>query len=210
MTDARFPERWLSDARLQRVSPEAYRAHGNALMWSVSNRTDGAIPVWALPMVPHLTEAHARELASAGLWAGSARDGWMILDYDDTQTTAAQLAAAAAARRADKIRQRRHRAHVAGDHSLCGDRTCTNATVTRDITGDVTVESTRTGQARPGQAVRGPGNSANGDGHSCADCGRPVSLLAAAQTGTRLGRPLCSACSVSAFVPRAVTARDLS
>ena len=44
MTDARLPERWLNDGRLQRVSASAYRLFGNGLMWTVANRTDGHLP----------------------------------------------------------------------------------------------------------------------------------------------------------------------
>ena len=42
MTDARLPERWLNDRRLQRHSADHYRAFVNALLWSVANRTDRA------------------------------------------------------------------------------------------------------------------------------------------------------------------------
>jgi hypothetical protein len=39
MTDARFPERWLNDRRLLRLSDAAFRLFVISLTWSVSNRT---------------------------------------------------------------------------------------------------------------------------------------------------------------------------
>jgi len=41
VTDARFPERWLNDRRVLRLSDPAFRLFVIPLTWSVSNRTDG-------------------------------------------------------------------------------------------------------------------------------------------------------------------------
>jgi hypothetical protein len=216
MTDARLPERWLSDARLQRVSPEAFRAFANSLMWAVSNRTDGHVPVWALALIPHIDEQCARELTAAGLWAGHARDGWVVLSFEETQTTAADLAGLADGRRKQRDRQRRHRAHSAGNHSLCGDRPC-NPAVTRDATRDVPRLSPRTGQARPGNTRTGSTTSTLATNRStdrseapatendvtdmCEACGvRRVSLALKAMTRKSFGRVLCSACAPLAAV----------
>ena len=43
MTDARFPDRWLSDRRLQRLSDGHFRAFITSLAWSVTNRAEGGI-----------------------------------------------------------------------------------------------------------------------------------------------------------------------
>lgn len=43
MTDARFPERWLNDRRVLRLSDPAFRLFVISLTWSVSNRTYGEL-----------------------------------------------------------------------------------------------------------------------------------------------------------------------
>ena len=162
MTDARFPERWLNDARLQRVPAGAYRLFGNSLMWAVSNRTDGHVPAWALTMIPHATEADAKELAAAGLWADG-HGGWVIADYEDTQSTRDDLEVLANARKRQRDKKRRQRAGIVSPGT---------------VPGYVPRDSTRTGQDRPG-ALKGTGDvganvAANGAG-SCLDdgCSRP-------------------------------------
>jgi hypothetical protein len=138
MTDARFPERWLNDARLQRVSPSAYRLFGNALMWSNANRTDGHIPGWALGMIPHGAEADAKELAAAdGLWAEHQRDGWVIPEYDLTQTSRGELEMLERRRRKDRDRKRRLRSSESSP-----------ADSPADNPRDIPDESPRPGQAR--------------------------------------------------------------
>lgn len=52
MTDARFPERWLNDRRVMRLSPDAFRTFVIALTWSVANRTDGVITDDDMPFLP--------------------------------------------------------------------------------------------------------------------------------------------------------------
>jgi hypothetical protein len=43
VTDARFPERWLNNRRVLRLSDRAFRLFVISLTWSVSNRTDGEL-----------------------------------------------------------------------------------------------------------------------------------------------------------------------
>ena len=90
MTDARHPERWLNDRRIQQLSSEAFFAFSNALLWSVSNRTDGVIKFAELELIPRCKPADADELAAAGLWKRR-RDGWMIADFGSTQRSRKQL-----------------------------------------------------------------------------------------------------------------------
>jgi hypothetical protein len=137
MTDARFPERWLNDRRLQMTPPSAYRLFGNGLMWSVANRTDGHIQASCFPLIPHACEADAKELERVSLWLDDGHGGWVIAGFEETQTTAADLAHLAEQRRKNRDRQRRHR-----DKS-------------RDIPRDVTCDSSRTGQDRPGDTRTG-------------------------------------------------------
>jgi hypothetical protein len=55
MTDARFPERWLNDRRLLRLSDAAFRLFVISLTWSVSNRTDGVLDTGDLTLIPAST-----------------------------------------------------------------------------------------------------------------------------------------------------------
>ena len=137
MTDARLPERWLNDRRIQQLSSESFFAFANALMWSVSNRTDGVIRHADLELIPRCKSGHADELAESGLLKRR-RDGWLIADFYMTQTSKAQLERDEQRER-NRERQARHRAKLAGQTGITDD-------VTRDITGDYA------GQARPGQA----------------------------------------------------------
>jgi hypothetical protein len=90
MTDARFPERWLNDRRVQQLSSEAFVAFANALMWSVSNRTDGVIRFADLELIPRCKSADADELAEAGLLKRRS-NGWLIAVYAATQRSRKQL-----------------------------------------------------------------------------------------------------------------------
>jgi hypothetical protein len=121
MTDARFPERWLNDARLQRVSADAYRLYGNALMWCVANRTDGHVPEWALGMIPHAAATVAGELIAVGLWAVHEHDGWIITDFEDTQSSSSDLEVLDNARRRQREKKRRQRAAERSPEDVPGD-----------------------------------------------------------------------------------------
>jgi hypothetical protein len=161
MTDARFPERWLNDRRLQSVAPSTFRVFANSLMWAVGNRTDGHIPADAVPLIPHASVAEMGALAMASLLMPDMDgDGWRIVDYEDTQTSAAQLEAAAIARRAnDRERQERHRKTL----------------LSRDRSRDNPRDNTRPGQARTGQAPNG--QQPLTDVHTreaCLGCDRPA------------------------------------
>jgi hypothetical protein len=166
MTDARFPERWLNDARLQRVSASAYRLFGNGLMWTVANRTDGHIPVWALAMIPHASEPDAKELAAAGLWPEHERDGWSVVDFGDTQTARSDLELLDNSRRQDAVKKRRQRHHAAGDHSLCYPEVCPLSP--GQSPGTSPRDPTRTGKG----ALTGPRTEVAGR-RACAEPGCP-------------------------------------
>jgi hypothetical protein len=140
VTDARFPERWLNDRRLARLADDAFRLHVTGLAWSAANRTDGVLWDDDLGLLSRANPLCAPDLARAGLW--ERRDGyWLIVDYEETQTTRAELEAAALARRKARDKKRRQRAAAAA------------------VPGDVPRDITRTGQARTGQAHQGDGDS---------------------------------------------------
>jgi hypothetical protein len=78
------------------------------------------------------------QLAKSGLWAGVA-DYWQIAEFEETQTTRADLAHLDGQRRKARDRKRAERARR----------------VPHDVAGDVTSDSTRTGQDRRTKGKRG-------------------------------------------------------
>ena len=151
MTDARFPERWLNDRRIMRLSAAEFRAYLLSLTWSVSNRTDGRLEATDLALVPGFDGGAVDALVAAGLWSAQP-GGWKIVDFADTQTTAAQLKGLEQKRLMDRDRQARKRAHDHGDHTLCLTDSCPNAPVPkRDVGPDVTRDETRDTKDRTGQ-----------------------------------------------------------
>lgn len=87
MTDARLPERFLMDRRLQRLPDGAYRSYINALLYSVANRSDGCIDPEDLGLIPGFAANAAKTLISAGLWAPRVPAGWLIVDFAATQSS---------------------------------------------------------------------------------------------------------------------------
>lgn len=110
MTDARHPDRWLMDRRIQRLTAEQYRAYSMSLMYSVSNRTDGHLTAEDLEAIPHFGgSSRAEGLVKAGLWEVD-DSGWYIVDYMGTQSSRAQMEAAEAARIKERERGASRRA----------------------------------------------------------------------------------------------------
>lgn len=120
MTDARHPERWLVDRRVQRLSADDYRAYSMSLIWAVSNRTDGRLCPDDLPGIPHFTADQAQSLVDSGLWSKD-DGGWFIEEYLLTQTSRAQLEAAENARLKDAARKARERAKLKSASSSPAD-----------------------------------------------------------------------------------------
>lgn len=161
MTDARLPERWLSDRRIARLSDSDWRAFTNALMWAVSNRTDGVIHPEDVELIPRF------DVESAGRLVGSnvlvkLSDGWLINEFVITQTTAKQLGAAERARVKHRDTQHRYTERKAEGHG--------------ETAGQVGMTGQDTGQARPGQARTGRSTRAElrkvEGAQSCSGCGQ--------------------------------------
>ncbi len=182
MTDARLPEKWLSDRRLYRLSPEHFRSFAYALLWSVSNRTDGYIEPEDLVLIPHFTNGAAEVFVAARLWTPLPK-GWRITDFAMTQTSRSDLEVLENIRAAEARKKRRQRAakaaareHVPGDSP--GDSSPGTA---QDRTGQA-----RTGQEQPaglplnGHADNGHADLSGADFDLCADCReiRPVGVAA--------------------------------
>lgn len=139
MTDARMPETYLLDRRINRLTDSEFRAFVTATIWAVANRTDGTITPEDLPLIPRFAESASAALVDAGLWV-TADAGWMIADFELTQTTSEQLAAAEQARAKARDKKRRQRAN---DPAV-------PPPVPRDVPRD------NTGQDRTGLVVNSP------------------------------------------------------
>ncbi len=142
MTDARFPDRWLSDRRIMRLTAEHFRSFMTSLAWSVTNRTDGFIHPDDLGLIPHFSAGAPKAFVAAGLWSPLDK-GWVITEFQMTQTTREQLAQLDAARVKEREKKARQRAAKAAAS------TSTDEPVPRDVPQDVPQEYT--GQDRQGQ-----------------------------------------------------------
>lgn len=153
VTDARFPERWLNDRRVLRLSDSAFRLFVIANVWAVSNRTDGELHEDDLGLIPSVDTAYADELAKVGLWEKIA-DRWLIADFCNVQTSKHDLEVLENARRRDREKKARQRARPDGIR--------TESAGTKQVTGTVHRErppgqSPGTTQERTGQARTGVG-----------------------------------------------------
>ena len=133
MVDARMPERYLTDRRVLRLSLGAFRAYVMTLLWAVSNRTDGILDDRDLELVPKVTRAHAIELVAAELWE-QVDGGFLIVDFEATQTSRDELAVLSNARRREREKKARQRGRSSSE-------------APGDVPGDV---SPGTAQARLG------------------------------------------------------------
>jgi hypothetical protein len=152
MTDARLPERWLNDRRLLRLSDENFRSFVMALVWSVSNRTDGCIEPEDLALIPTFVVGASDALVKAGLWT-RLDYGWRINDFGITQTSRNDLEVLENNRRRDREKKSRQRAAKAAENDSCHDD------VPRDIPGG---HSRGTSQDRTGHARTGTGQGLDG------------------------------------------------
>ncbi|WP_143331591.1 hypothetical protein [Clavibacter michiganensis] len=181
MVDARFPERYLSDRRIARLTADEFRSYFMATLWGVSNRTDGRVEHADVALIPHFRDA-ADRLVELGLWqVAPDGTGWIIDDFKELQTSAEQLEAAAKARKADADKKKRQRSHAKGEHAFCGDE-CDGSSssvprfpavpgdVPGDGPGDLSRGQDRRGQDRQGQKGWPTAAIPAGD-ESCWACG---------------------------------------
>ncbi|OFJ52559.1 hypothetical protein [Mycolicibacterium grossiae] len=145
MTDARIPDRWLQDRRLQRLNDAHFRAFITSLVWSVTNRTDGVIEPEDLGLIPNFAAKSVQAMVAAGLWQPLEK-GWLITDYVVTQTSKDQLVALENMRARERQKKARQRAQKKGD----------GAAVPGTVPGDVPWDNT--GQDRPGKDRPGEGD----------------------------------------------------
>ena len=146
MTDARIPERYLMDRRIVRLTDAQRSSYFMAVLWSVSNRTDGQFDRADLPLIPTFSLAAVDALVDSGLWAVTDR-GWVDVEFLHVQTSKHDLEVLDNARRADREKKRRQRSakREAPSYSPAFP-----GTVPGTFPGDDTGEE-RTGKARTGK-----------------------------------------------------------
>lgn len=150
MTDARYPEAWLNDRRVVRLSDAAHRLYVTTLAWCVSNRTDGVIDRSDLALIHGVDPTKADELVAAGLWT-QVTDGWRIVDFHKTQTTRAQIDGLDHKRHMDRERKARERARKKCSRQA-GPTPRTRGSVTRDVQRDLGRDVGRDTKAGQGKA----------------------------------------------------------
>ena len=146
--DARFPERWLNDRRVVRLSDAGFRLLVTSLAWSVANRTDGRLDKDDLDLLHGVDARHVDELVTAGLMTETSAGSWCSTVYMDTQTSKAQLDGLEYKREQDRQRQANKRARDRGLVEPYPDES-------RDSPRDVTTDIDRDTKARTGQDRRG-------------------------------------------------------
>ncbi|BCI53701.1 hypothetical protein NIIDNTM18_29790 [Mycolicibacterium litorale] len=143
MTDARLPEKWLTDRRLARLDDASFRSFAQALMWSVSNRTDGLIEPDDLALIPTFVRGSVPALVASGLWTALGH-GWLITDFVSTQTSRSELEVLENARRRERHKKQRQRARAV-------EKPSGECDVPRDGPGGRSPGTTQEGQDRQGQ-----------------------------------------------------------
>jgi hypothetical protein len=138
--DARFPERWLNDRRVLRLSDAAFRLFVCGLAWSVANKTDGYLSDEDLALIPGVNLEAAAALYDAELWWGHMH-GAQITVFEETQTSRDDLETLARGRRTQRDKKRRQRAAQAARAAA--------------VPGDSSGDTPRTGQARTGAKTEG-------------------------------------------------------
>ncbi|WP_069601516.1 hypothetical protein [Mycobacterium kyorinense] len=139
MTDARFPDRWLCDRRLQRLKDSEYRSFVQSLAWAVCNRTDGIVEPGDLCVIPGFDPDAVAAFVDNGLWAHRGTH-WLIVDFAASQTTRSELEALDRVRARDREKKARKRA--------------AQKTVPGSVPGD-SPQGTEGGLHRLGQARQG-------------------------------------------------------
>ncbi|WP_078309195.1 MULTISPECIES: hypothetical protein [unclassified Mycobacterium] len=151
MTDARLPDRWLHDRRLNRLSDGHFRSYVLSLIYAVSNRTDGIVEPEDLATIPKFAANACQAFVDNELWQPREK-GWLIIDFESTQSSRESLEAAEQARiqsRAkDRVRKAKARAEAKSQPDSPQD-------VRSDVHVEVQSESRPETQARRGQARRG-------------------------------------------------------
>lgn len=137
------------DRRIARLRDAEFRALCMAMLWSVSNRTDGVIEVEDVDLIPRFDATAAGVLVEADILEVTAR-GWLLSDFAATQTSRSELQTLENARRRDREKKARQRGRQSQPDVVpeAPDPGDTSADVPGDVSPGTAQERTgRTGQA---------------------------------------------------------------
>lgn len=162
MSDFRFAGRWLNDRRVMTLRGDDFKAFVTAGAWMVENRTDGFITPDDLEFVPKFDRTSIPRLIISGLWEEQA-GGWTMLDYQASQTSKAEFETLENARRADREKKTRLRAHKAGNHVHCGVECASQPPTFGASPGSSPGHVPGTTQARLGEARQGKDDNGTSD-----------------------------------------------
>lgn len=129
MVDARMPERYLADRRIGRLTDSEFRSYVTAMIWSVSNRTDGLVVVDDLPLIPLFSTSAVIKFMALALWIEVGDGRWLIADFEQTQTSKHELEVLDNMRKRDREKKQRQRIAKTGAGPSFGD-------VPGDVPGD--------------------------------------------------------------------------
>jgi hypothetical protein len=147
MTDARFPERWLNDRRVVRLSDAGFRLFVTSLVYSAANRTDGALDKADLELLNGADARYVDELVDAGLMAATSAASWQSTVYAASQSSKSQLEGYEWKREQERRRQANKRARDRGLDEPFPKESRDN---TRDVTSDVDRDTKARPDARQG------------------------------------------------------------
>jgi hypothetical protein len=184
MTDARFPERWLNDKRVVRLSDAAFRTFVTTMAWSVANRTDGVIEMDDLELIHGADRKAVPMLVERGLWATSKKDVFFITVFKETQTSRHELEVLDNVRRRDREKKARQRSKGSSEDESLGmsPGTTSPGNFPRDCIGEDR-KAGQEGQAREVRKLFGveiaenddwPAVTAPGIVTVCRECGESV------------------------------------
>lgn len=162
MTDARIPERYLMDRRVVRLTHAQRSSYFMSTLWSVSNRTDGHFDREDLPFIPTFDTDAVNALVKVGLW-NVTETGWVDVEFLSVQTSRDDLVVLDNARKADREKKARLKAHKVGQHHLCTSSTCEEVErqspsftpAPSDVPGERSRGAHRIGEDRQGKDRRG-------------------------------------------------------
>lgn len=168
VADARIPEQYLTDKRILRLTDTERSSFFMALVWSISNRTDGRIERADLPLIPTFSEKAVAGLVRWGCWESDGVEAWLISDFTRWQTTRSEFEVLDNARRREREKKARQRAKAR-----------------ENIPGDSTGGTSRgTTQARQGQARQEPEQGQEGNEIHVDESTGEVSSWAAVKPGS--------------------------
>ena len=143
MTDTRIPDRWMQQGRFRRLTDRQFRSYFVALVWTVSERTEGVVRPEDVGLIVDFDAEAIPVFLESRLWR-KVRSGWLIVDFDETQTTRAELDAIDVRRAADRERKKVERA-AAREAKLAASTSADG-----DVHSDVQGTSTRTSDGLSG------------------------------------------------------------